>query len=470
MVMAVAVGISAPARAAQHPVPLDKGIQQEKCLECHEDKTKGKVVHPTVQMGCFSCHFVRGSGDATRVVLKNGRAATLCISCHSDKNVSKVKVTSNIHPPAETDCLKCHDPHVSPNEKLLLKTTSGASKDDNLCLSCHSQGVNVPKDGSRHAALDMGCSACHTTHKAGERGKQEFDFHLTKSTPALCVDCHDIKDKAIAEAHQNQPLDKADCISCHNPHSSKSPKLMQAYLHAPFEGGKSSCETCHQPPKDGKVLLTQSDSKALCASCHDEVAKKIETAKVPHPGAQGDCVSCHSPHAGNNPRFLKPNPVQACLTCHSEQAEMLTSGKALHDPAFNQRCSICHEPHGGTRQSLLRDDIDKVCLSCHAPDARALRDQDGKSETIFSKAVTLPVGYVAGTHRIELVNGRIGHPVPAHPVTGVADPRDKTKQITCVSCHNPHAGQTKKMLVSSDGSFKAMCQQCHEEFKKEQSK
>ncbi len=33
------------ASASVHPVPLDKNTDAAKCLECHEDKTKGKSVH-----------------------------------------------------------------------------------------------------------------------------------------------------------------------------------------------------------------------------------------------------------------------------------------------------------------------------------------------------------------------------------------------------------------------------------------
>ena len=34
-----------PAVAKEHPVPLDKNVDSAKCLECHEDKSKGKAVH-----------------------------------------------------------------------------------------------------------------------------------------------------------------------------------------------------------------------------------------------------------------------------------------------------------------------------------------------------------------------------------------------------------------------------------------
>ena len=55
-----------PALAGVHPVPLDKNVDAAKCLECHEDKTKGKAVHSAIAMGCLSCHEVRVNKDITR--------------------------------------------------------------------------------------------------------------------------------------------------------------------------------------------------------------------------------------------------------------------------------------------------------------------------------------------------------------------------------------------------------------------
>ena len=88
--------------------------------------------------------------------------------------------------------------------------------------------------------------------------------------------------------------------------TSLAANLMQTFTHPPF--ADKSCDTCHQPAKDGKVVLTQADSKALCVTCHDEQAKKIDSAKVPHPGAQGECIACHNPHAGKTPGFIQPIP------------------------------------------------------------------------------------------------------------------------------------------------------------------
>ena len=58
----------------------------------------------------------------------------------------------------------------------------------------------------------------------------------------------------MVKAHQGQPIEKADCLTCHDPHQSATPKLMREFLHSPFES--KACDTCHKPAKDGKVVLT----------------------------------------------------------------------------------------------------------------------------------------------------------------------------------------------------------------------
>ena len=158
--------------ASVHPVPLDPNQDPATCAQCHEDKTKGKSVHSAIAMGCTSCHEIRVKKDVTRLKLITTTTVALCVTCHADKKAADIKGV--VHPPAVRDCVKCHDPHTSDNKNQLLKPASGDSKDSNLCLSCHKTGVDVPKDGSRHAALDMGCDTCHITHKTGQRGKREF--------------------------------------------------------------------------------------------------------------------------------------------------------------------------------------------------------------------------------------------------------------------------------------------------------
>jgi len=447
------------ASAAVHPVPLDPKTDSAKCIECHEDKTKGKAVHTAISTGCTSCHEIRVSHDVTRVKLITATPVALCISCHADKEAANIKGT--VHSPAVRDCLGCHDPHSSDNKNQLLKPTSGGEK-ENLCLGCHKTGLNVPEKGSRHAALEMGCDTCHITHKTGATPTEENRFHLTKSAPALCVDCHDVKDADLKKAHQNQPFGSANCLQCHDPHQSAQPKLMRKFQHAPFEA--KSCEMCHAPAKDGKVVLTQPDAKTLCLTCHDDKGKTIESAKVPHPGAMGDCTDCHSPHAASEPGLPKTNGVEICTGCHSEIGDL--GKKAFHhQPAFGQACSICHTPHGGENDHLLRAKGDILCLECHGPDRTSTPLKDEHLISIFDGKVKLPEDYFTKNKVVVLpLKYGLGHPVENHPVADVMDPTDQRKvktPLSCLTCHQPHASAQADLLVKDQVNNMAFCDTCH---------
>ncbi|MFZ0734327.1 MAG: cytochrome c3 family protein [Candidatus Sulfotelmatobacter sp.] len=448
-----------PVIAKTHPVPLDKNVDSAKCLECHEDKAKGKSVHSAIATGCLSCHEVRVTKDVTRVKLNTAVPYKLCLTCHQDKDATQIK--GHVHEPAVRNCLTCHDPHTSDNKYQLLKPTSGEKK-DNLCLTCHNQGVDVPAKGSRHAALDMGCDTCHVTHKTGAEPTLENRFHLTKAAPALCVDCHDPKDADLQKAHQGQPFGTANCLQCHDPHQSAAPKLMAKFLHPPF--ADKTCEICHAPAKDGKVVLTQATAKELCVTCHDEQAKKIDNAKVPHPGAQAsDCLDCHNPHASAQPYLPKTDAVNICLGCHTDIADLHKKAD-LHQPAFEQGCSTCHDAHGSDNQHLLwTASVNNLCLECHGPDSKPQKLEAQHEATIFAGKVILPEDYFTKVPILPL-KYNVGHPVDGHPVSDVVDPTDVTKvktKINCLTCHQPHASAQPGLLVKDQANNASFCAGCH---------
>jgi predicted CXXCH cytochrome family protein len=462
--LAVALLLVVPIYADIHPVPLERNADSAKCLECHAEKAKGKSVHTAISTGCTSCHEIRVNKDVTRVKLITTTTYGLCLTCHKDKNAAELKGT--VHKPAVRDCVKCHDPHESDNKFQLLKPTSGDQK-ENLCLSCHTTGLNVPEKGSRHVALDMGCETCHVTHKTGEPGNPDLDFHLTKSLPALCIDCHDPKDGGLQKAHQNQPFATANCVQCHDPHQSSMPKLMARFTHPPF--ADKQCEVCHAPAKDGKVVLTQADRKSLCVTCHDEKAKQIETAKVQHPGGAGDCTDCHNPHASRFPGLPKNNGVEICLGCHSDIAD-LAKKQVHHQPAFVQGCATCHEPHGGEREKLLRAQGNALCLECHGPDTVPQEDKSAGVIKIFNGTLRLPDDYFKKNKVVVLpLRYGKGHPIMGHPVSDVVDPTDVTKirdKLSCLSCHQPHASAHADLLVNDQENNTAFCATCHKDLTK----
>jgi predicted CXXCH cytochrome family protein len=451
--------ISLPhAFAAVHPVPLDKNTDAAKCVECHADKSQGKSVHSAIATGCLSCHEVRVAKDVTRIKLNAAVPYKLCLACHADKDATQIK--GHVHQPAVRDCLTCHDPHASANKNQLLKATSGDQK-DNLCLTCHNQGTNVPEKGSRHAALDLGCETCHSTHKTGPEPTPQNQFHLTKAAPALCLECHDPKDANLEKAHQNQPFSTANCISCHDPHQSAAPKLMARFAHPPF--ADKGCEICHAPAKDGRVVLTEANVKDICVTCHADKAEQIEKAKVQHPGAAGDCTDCHNPHASAQPGLPKTDAVNICLGCHTEIADL---GKKahLHQPVFQQGCAVCHEAHGGNNLHLLRAaNPNPLCLECHGPDIKPQQLEKEHLVAIFDGKVKLPEDYFAKVPRLPIKYG-LGHPVDRHPVVDQMDPANLEKvrvTLNCGTCHQPHSSAQPDLLVKDQAANTAFCDSCH---------
>jgi predicted CXXCH cytochrome family protein len=460
LMLGLIAAITAPySMAAKHPA-LDPNVDAAKCITCHADKTSAKSAHAKAPIGCLSCHEVRVNKDVTRVKLITPTPANLCYSCHKDKNPATL--TGKIHPPDARDCLKCHDPHKSENSALLLKPMSGGET-ENLCLnSCHDVGIHVNKGGSRHPALDGGCDTCHIIHKTGDPEKREFAYHLTKDAPGLCTDCHDVKDEKLVKAHHGQPFETADCIQCHDARQSNSPHLMQAFLHSPFQN--EECDDCHAPAKNGKVVLTQKDVKSTCGMCHEEQAKQIAAAKVPHPGAQEDCTKCHNPHGGQTPGFMQPGPVSACLACHPDRVEDLKK-KHVHQPVSDVGCATCHEPHGGNNAHLLRKaNVNELCLECHGPDANPQKVEGQPLMAIFDGKVKLPVNYFSKVPVLPLQYG-FGHPVEHHPISDVPDPKSKggVIKLSCLSCHQPHASTHRGLLVKDQEDNMAFCKTCHAE-------
>jgi predicted CXXCH cytochrome family protein len=241
--------------------------------------------------------------------------------------------------------------------------------------------------------------------------------------------------------------------------------LLAKFTHPPF--ADKQCEVCHAPAKDGKVVLTQPDAKALCVTCHDDKAKLIETAKVQHPGAAGDCTDCHSPHASRQPGLPKTNSVDICLGCHGDIAD---EGKKpyRHQPAFKQGCATCHTPHGGDNDHLLRAaTTNSLCLECHGPDRDPKKLESEHLVTIFNGSVKLPEDYFTRNRVVALpLKFGMGHPVDGHPVSDLMDPAVPGKVATpmnCLTCHQPHSSAQPNLLVKDQANNMAFCQTCHKD-------
>ena len=226
----------------------------------------------------------------------------------------------------------------------------------------------------------------------------------------------------LQKAHQGQPFATANCVQCHNPHQSNQPHLMQKFTHPPFAGG--TCDTCHAAPKDGKVVLTKSDSRALCLTCHSEQGEKIEKAAGPASGSARRMHRLPQSSRRTRPRLPATRPSQGLPGLPLAIRPTNSRKRIFISPPFDKACAICHEPHGGANAHLLRTKkVNDLCLECHGPETpRPKKLESEHLITIFNGSVKLPDDYFV-KNKVVVLPLKYGR---GHPVTGTRFPICRT--------------------------------------------
>lgn len=263
---------SLPALIVMLLLPLAAAAQEVDCLKCHAKLKKEAVVHAALEMGCTACHT---GIDASKVPHKktnkiakglSAEQPDLCFTCHDKAMFSK----KNVHAAVGMGCSGCHNPHSSKHPKLLTSDTP------DLCLSCHDKAEFNKKTAHSPVAGGM-CLSCHSPHSSDDMAL------LVKKPVQVCLECHpnipkkphavmgfassnwhpvgmpkpappsrkSKKDKDHPEGEPKPLPDLKDparpdkpfyCGSCHNPHSTSSPKLFR------FNAGSTMelCVNCHK--------------------------------------------------------------------------------------------------------------------------------------------------------------------------------------------------------------------------------
>ncbi|NOX85830.1 MAG: hypothetical protein GXO86_07695 [Chlorobi bacterium] len=106
--------------------------QEKECANCHNQGQMGKLLEPLPGL-CYQCH--ESFGDQYQV----------------------------LHGPVDAGfCTQCHNPHMSKNKFLLIRTGQ------NLCLNCH-LSKDVFKNEAHSDIEDADCTECHNPHGGEDR-------------------------------------------------------------------------------------------------------------------------------------------------------------------------------------------------------------------------------------------------------------------------------------------------------------
>ncbi len=244
-------------------IPALSLAQEIDCLKCHARLKSEKTVHPALDMGCPTCHTgIDARSVPHKKTIKIGKGLSseqpgLCYGCHDKAAFGK----ANVHAAVGMGCTSCHNPHSSKNAKLLV------SEAPDLCYNCHDKEAFTKK--VVHSPVEGGmCLSCHSPHSSDQTAL------LLKKPAEVCLECHpDVSKKphAIAVGHplglpvvrkiKNKQTGKIEekievrdvkdparqgkqfyCGSCHNPHSSASPRLYRY----PVRSAMELCSNCHK--------------------------------------------------------------------------------------------------------------------------------------------------------------------------------------------------------------------------------
>ncbi|HXZ81942.1 MAG TPA: cytochrome c3 family protein [Terriglobales bacterium] len=246
----------------EHPVPLEANVDAAKCLECHEDKSKGKNVHTAISMGCTACHEVKTEKDVTTVNL-NQPKDQLCFTCHA----KTAKESDTQHGPYDKgQCLTCHDPHVSDYAKQLR-----ADLNASFCLECHSSRKDVPEKVAIFKSQEM------SRDDFQQIPKLYLSFDLRSGHP---IDKH----PTLGVPNPMKPTEKLTCTSCHATHTSTQAKLLPEL----DKEGRDICTQCHLVVDTAKEEQALAEGKVIDAKRMEELKKKNPDAGKPTPKSRGD--------------------------------------------------------------------------------------------------------------------------------------------------------------------------------------
>lgn len=242
-----------------------------------------------------------------------------------------------------------------------------------------------------------------------------------------------------------------ECTACHEE------KLENKVVHPVAE----DCTSCHQyseqKDKEEAEMKLMAEGNELCMMCHTDKQEDLEGKKFKHEAAEADCTFCHNPHSTAEPVLLKEKVNSLCFTCHTDQEEELTSKKFAHAPAKDLGCNVCHDPHASDLTTLLKAAGNDLCLACHKYSPRRKKGKAGK---IILTQRSVPEGYADKARKVILGKNGKGHPYIGHPVGGVPDPSRPNEKLSCLSCHNPHAGKVRQMFQGDLGK-QQLCDKCH---------
>jgi predicted CXXCH cytochrome family protein len=393
---------------------LKAGAQGKICISCHEEfeeDLKKRFVHtPVAERECSGCHNPHTSRHAMLLAAESGE---MCEECHDDLVPGEIRSSHEVF--MEGECASCHDPHASDNEMNLIR---GGSE---LCFGCHKElGKRIVDNEFQHKPVTKSCLECHRPHSSSRSVKL-----LNDAQPSLCLECHKTQKLTFKKMHENYPVEKARCSSCHDPHGSNTAGILYDNVHEPVSDRE--CGECHGNASAASPFALKDSGFEICEGCHYEtVADAFNKKRIHWPVVdEVGCINCHAPHASPEDALLKAPMLVVCGSCHADTVARQEQSRAEHPPIADGECNECHSPHGSDNLFFANEaSYLELCEACHE----------------WQTHSTHPIG------------------------EKIVDPRNGNISVQCLSCHRTHGTEYERLLHFE--TTNDMCVQCHIEYRR----
>jgi len=367
------------------------------CTQCHSriEEVHVKVIsgrlweeEPHKIPSCIDCHQPHKIRQ-TPVDLQSV-ANSVCMQCHSDKNltarrdgetislfVDEYAFKTSAH--SSVACAQCHN-EVS----TLVRRPCSTIKEKVDCSICHADVVGRYQKGihgQRAAAGDKyapTCQTCHNSH-ATQRHTDPGSPTFAMNVPKLCGQCH-AKGEPVAKVISKQ-IPQAKNILNSYIDSVHGRGLLKAGLVV--AANCASCHTAHNelPKSDPNSSVNPRHLAGTCGTCHkgieDEFKKSIHwPGNVKTDKKLPICEDCHTSHTISriDIKGFRMRMMKECGGCHTE--ESTTYFTTVHGQASRlgeegaAKCYDCHGTHNilppeDPRSTLSFKNVVQTCKKCH---------------------------------------------------------------------------------------------------------
>lgn len=213
------------------------------------------------------------------------------------------------------------------------------------------------------------------------------------------TDCQGCHEKALGPVFGKTDHAKLgeSCAKCHADVGAHAKAQMSGEANGPVPSLKK---------------LSARQINTTCLECHEK-SGQANYASSMHDRRNVACTACHSVHSFKSAKAqLKASAdADTCYPCH--KSERAKSMRTSHHPIREGKmaCSSCHNPHDGSQPKMIKgDSVNELCYTCHT---------EKRGPFLFEHAAV---------------------------------------REDCVSCHEPHGSNHKRLLLSK---MPNLCWNCH---------